>query len=54
MINVNQITSYLAKLQPDAALQRYAMMHKDDPYIMSLALAESNRRKQMQIGRAHV
>lgn len=50
MINVNQITSYLSKLQPDAALQRYAMMHKDDPYIVSLALAESNRRKETRAG----
>ena len=50
MINVNQITSYLSKLQPDAALQRYAMMHKDDPYIVSLALAESNRRKDTRMG----
>jgi hypothetical protein len=50
MLNVNQITSYLAKLQPDAALQRYAMMHKDDPYVVSLALAESNRRKQTRMG----
>jgi hypothetical protein len=50
MINVNQITSYLSKLQPDSALQRYAMMHKDDPYIVSLALAESNRRKDTRMG----
>lgn len=49
MINVNQITATLAKL-PDQALQRYAMMHKDDPYIMSLALAESNRRKDIRAG----
>lgn len=47
MLNVNAITSTLAKL-PDAALQKYAAMHKDDPYIMALAMAESNRRKQMR------
>ena len=47
MFNVNQITSQLAKLA-DQALQRYAMMHKDDPYILPLALAESNRRKEMR------
>lgn len=49
MINVNQITSQLARL-PDAALQQYAAMHKNDPYTMSLALAESNRRKEMRAG----
>ena len=47
MVNIEQITSTLAKL-PDEALQRYAMMHKDDPYIMSLAVSESRRRKEMR------
>lgn len=47
MINVDQITSRLAKL-PDNALQQYAAMHKNDPYIMALAVAESNRRKEMR------
>lgn len=47
MINIEQITSRLAKL-PDQALQQYAMMHKSDPYIMALAVSESNRRKQMR------
>lgn len=49
MINVNQITAQLARM-PDQTLQRYAQMHKADPYILSLALAESNRRKQMRAG----
>lgn len=49
MLNVAQITSELARL-PDNALQRYAMMHKDDPYVLSLALSESNRRKEMRSG----
>ena len=49
MINVNQITSQLAKM-PDSALQQYAAMHKNDPYTVSLALAESNRRKEMRAG----
>jgi hypothetical protein len=49
MINVNQITSQLAKM-PDNALQQYAAMHKNDPYTVSLALAESNRRKEMRAG----
>ena len=47
MINVNQITAQLARM-PDQALQQYASMHKNDPYTVSLALSESNRRKQMR------
>lgn len=47
MINVNQITSQLAKL-PDQQLQNFAAMHKNDPYTVSLALAESNRRKDLR------
>lgn len=47
MMNIEQITSRLAQM-PDQALQQYAMMHKDDPYIMALAVSESRRRKQMR------
>ena len=47
MIDVNKITSVLAKL-PDQQLQQYAQMHKSDPYIMALAMSESNRRKEMR------
>jgi hypothetical protein len=47
MLNVNQITTTLRGL-PDQALQRYAMMHKGDPYILSLAVSESNQRKQLR------
>jgi hypothetical protein len=47
MIDVNQITSTLRGL-PDRALQQYAMMHKGDPYILSLAVSESNQRKQLR------
>ena len=47
MIDVNKITSTLAKL-PDQQLQQYAQMHKHDPYIMALAMSESNRRKEMR------
>lgn len=49
MINVNQITAQLARM-PDQALQRYAQMNKSDPYILSLALSESNRRREMRAG----
>ena len=44
MIDVNKITSTLSKL-PDQQLQLYAQMHKNDPYIMALAMSESNRSK---------
>jgi hypothetical protein len=49
MINVNQITAQFARMS-DQALQQYAQMHKDDPYTLSLALSESNRRKQTRQG----
>lgn len=45
--NVDKITSTLARL-PDQALQQYAQMHKNDPYIMSLAVSESNRSKELR------
>jgi hypothetical protein len=45
--NVNQLTSMLARL-PDPALQQYAAMHKNDPYIMSLAVSEDTRRKELR------
>lgn len=47
MMNIEQLTSRLAQM-PDQALQQYAMMHKDDPYIMALAISESRRRKQLR------
>ena len=47
MLNVQNITAKLASL-PDQALQQYAAMNKNDPYIMSLAVSESNRRKQIR------
>ena len=47
MINVNQITAQMARMS-DQALQQYAAMHKADPYTLSLALSESNRRKEMR------
>jgi len=47
MINVQNISSKLASL-PDQALKQYAEMHKEDPYVFSLALSESNRRKELR------
>jgi hypothetical protein len=49
MINVNQVASQLARM-PDQALQQYAAMNKDDPYTLSMALSESNRRKEIRAG----
>jgi len=46
------ITQTLASLQPDSALQQYAAMHKNNPYIMSLADAESKRRKTLRAAAA--
>ena len=46
MIDVNKITSTLAKLS-DVQLQTYAKMNPD-PYTIALAVAESNRRKEMR------
>ena len=48
MIDVNQITSTLRGM-PDQQLQQYAMMHKGDPYILSLAVSESNQRKKLRM-----
>jgi hypothetical protein len=46
--DVNLITKTLASLQPDSALQQYAMLHKNNPYILSLAKSESDRRKSLR------
>jgi hypothetical protein len=48
MIDVNQITTTLRSM-PDQQLQQYAAMHKGDPYILSLAVSESNQRKKMRM-----
>jgi len=47
MFDVNQITSTLRGMG-DRALQQYAAMNKGDPYILSLAVSESNQRKQLR------
>lgn len=44
---IQDVTDSLA-LMDDPALQKYAMMNKDDPYIMSLAMSENNRRKKIR------
>ena len=47
--DVNLITKTLAGLRPDSALQEYAALHKNNVYILSLAKAESDRRKEMRL-----
>ena len=47
MFDVNQITTTLRGMG-DRALQQYAMMNKGDPYILSLAVSESNQRKKLR------
>ena len=47
MFNVQQTTSRLAEMS-DAQLAQYAAMHKNDPYVLSLASSESNRRKELR------
>ena len=47
MFNVQQTTSRLAEMS-DAQLAQYAAMHKSDPYVLSLASSESNRRKELR------
>lgn len=49
MFNVNELTSRLAKMS-DPQLQQYAKIHKDDPYTLALAAAESKRRSQLRAG----
>jgi hypothetical protein len=46
--DVNLITKTLASLQPDSALQQYAQLHKNNPYILSLAKSESDRRRSLR------
>jgi len=48
-MNPQNVLSQL-RMMDDQQLQQYAAMHKNDPYIMALALSESNRRKQMREG----
>lgn len=45
--NVNQFTEQLRML-PDQALQRVAMMYKQDPYILPLVVSEGMARKKLR------
>lgn len=46
-MDVDQIRAKLSMMD-DASLQKFAEMHKQDPYLLPLAVAESNRRKQVR------
>ena len=48
MINADQITARL-RMMSDAELQKFAEMHKQDPYMFPLAFNESNVRKQTRM-----
>jgi len=47
---MNEVPDLTAKLSmlPSNSLQQFAQLHKGDPYIMSLVMSESNRRKKLQ------
>ena len=47
MNEVPDLTAKLSMLPPNS-LQQFAQLHKGDPYIMSLVMSESNRRKKLQ------
>ena len=48
LANTDKLTSQLAML-PDNALRQMAQMHKNDPYVLPLIIAEDGRRKQLRM-----
>lgn len=51
MLNVQNLTNTLSRM-PLPQLQQYAALHKNDPYVVSLALSIANQKKQMMAGQA--
>ena len=51
MLNVKTLTDTMSRM-PLPQLQQYAALHKNDPYIVTLALSIANQKKQMQAGKA--
>lgn len=51
MLNVKNLTDTMSRMQLPQ-LQQYAALHKNDPYIVTLALSIANQKKQMQAGQA--
>lgn len=46
MLNVNTLTNTLSRMELPQ-LQQYAALHKNDPYVVALALSIANQKKQM-------
>ena len=51
MLNVQTLTNTLSRM-PLPQLQQYAALHKNDPYVVTLALSIANQKKQMMAGQA--
>jgi hypothetical protein len=51
MLNVKTLTDTMSRM-PLPQLQQYAALHKNDPYIVTLALSIANQKKQMLAGKA--
>jgi hypothetical protein len=50
MLNVKTLTDTMSRMELPQ-LQQYAALHKNDPYIVTLALSIANQKKQMKMGR---
>jgi len=51
MLNVKNLTDTMSRMELPQ-LQQYAALHKNDPYIVTLALSIANQKKQMKAGQA--
>ena len=51
MLNVKTLTDTMSRMELPQ-LQQYAALHKNDPYVVSLALSIANQKKQADIARA--
>jgi len=51
MLNVKTLTDTMSRMELPQ-LQQYATLHKNDPYIVTLALSIANQKKQMKAGQA--
>ena len=50
MLNVKTLTDTMSRMELPQ-LQQYAKLHKDDPYIVTMALSIANQKKQMKASR---
>ena len=51
MLNIKTLTDTMSRMELPQ-LQQYATLHKNDPYIVTLALSIANQKKQMKAGQA--